>query len=58
MCGYRWTTAHKCENCPECCYEMAKIEGEQPNCHFTIYKKNAGDAAPFYKKVTKKNPTK
>jgi hypothetical protein len=32
MCGYSWTTAPKCEYCPECCQEMDKIEDEQPNC--------------------------
>jgi hypothetical protein len=25
---------------------MDKIEGEQPNCHFTIKEGDAGDAAP------------
>jgi hypothetical protein len=42
MCGYSWTTAPKCEHCPECCHEMDKIEGEQPNCHFTIMREMLG----------------
>jgi hypothetical protein len=46
MCGYSWTTAPKCEYCPECCHEMDNIECEQPNCHFTINEGDAGDAAP------------
>jgi hypothetical protein len=46
MCGYSWTTAPKCEYCPECCHEIDKIEGEQLNCHFTINEGDAGDAAP------------
>jgi hypothetical protein len=44
MCGYSWTTAPKCEYCPECCHEMGKIEEEQPNCHFTINEGDAGDS--------------
>jgi hypothetical protein len=36
MSGYSWTTAPKCEYCPECCHELDKIEGEQSECHFTI----------------------
>jgi hypothetical protein len=40
---------------------MAKIEGEQPNCHFTIDKGDAGDAAPsrlfFEPQVQKQNKT-
>jgi hypothetical protein len=36
---------------------MDKIEGEQPNCHFTINEGDVGDAAPsrqFFKpQVTK-----
>jgi hypothetical protein len=45
MSGYSWATAPKCEYCPECCHEMDKIEGEQPNCHFTINERDAGEAA-------------
>jgi hypothetical protein len=30
----------------KCCHETDKIEGEQPNCHFTINEVDAGDAAP------------
>jgi hypothetical protein len=29
---------------------MDKIEGEQPNCHFTINEGDAGVAAPSHKK--------
>jgi hypothetical protein len=30
---------------PKCCHEMVKIEGEYPNCHFTINEGDAGYAA-------------
>jgi hypothetical protein len=37
--------------CPECCHEIDKIEGEQPNCHFTINEGDTGDAAPSKNKI-------
>jgi hypothetical protein len=50
MCGYSWTTAPKCEYCPECCHEMDKIEGEQSISHLTI---NEGDVGHVVATLTR-----
>jgi hypothetical protein len=60
MCGYNWTTALKCEYCPKMLpwNKLDEIEGDQPNCHFTMNEGNGVDAASlrlfFEPQATKK----
>jgi hypothetical protein len=46
MCSYSWTTVPNVNAAQNAAMKWIKIEGEHPDCHFTINEGDGGDAVP------------